>query len=331
MKRVAIDFGTTGIRVAETQSPDGHITFRRFDGPASHAALEAALTPYAGRIGVEVTLRCTHPDDRDRSAEFWNDFATNADCRWFRVLDDERGEGVTLGIARQVAVERRLDRLAVIDVGASQASISIVAARGKALGRDSWRIAGHDVGRIAADAVECMATTFDVHPEKPNREPLPIFGIGGAGPDAAKAIVERFDTAMLIEDEHAAVLPTVGILHADIIRSFSRPLPVQPDTQQLRGCFLQLMDDAYDAITREGYDMDDAECERLVFMQTADGEHKYGGACAMTADPEQLANEFRNVAGLPDLAPIHFISAAVGARIEPVKPALIGNIVMASR
>lgn len=328
MHRVAIDFGTSGIRVAETENPDGRITFRRADGPPTLEGLTTAIAPYQGKTGVEVTLRCTNREFARRPVESWNAFAAERDCRWFRLLGEPSDTSVTQGVARQLALEQRLDCLAVIDVGDSQASVVVVGRRGELLGHGAWRFFTRNVDRIVAVATSCILNESELAEIGGVSGPLAVLGIGGAGPDAAKAIVEQLDGATLIENERSQILPTVGILHADIHRSFERPLPMQPDTQQLRDCFLRLMDEAYDAITREGYDMDDAECVRFVCMQTTDGKHKDAHICAMTAEPQQLANEFRDVVGLPANTPIHFVRAYVGATIEPVKPALINNIIM---
>ncbi|MCB9856139.1 MAG: hypothetical protein H6818_10675 [Phycisphaerales bacterium] len=330
MKRVAIDFGTNGIRVAETESPDGRISFHRVDVPLTLAGLATAFEPFADRHGVEVTLRCTNRRFARQSAEFWNAFAAERNCRWFRVLGEPYDTGVTQGVARQLAGEQRLECLAVIDVGDSQASIVVVGHRGELLGRGAWRFFKRNVDRIVAVASSCIHNESELAEIGGVLSPLNVLGIGGAGPDIANAIVERFDGAKRIDHEFSEILPSVGILHADIPLGFERLLPQSPDTRQLRDCFLQMMDDAYDAITREGYDMDDAECDRTVFMQSADGKHEEARSCPMDADPMQLADEFRTVVGMPENTPIHFVGCHVAVWIEPVKPALTGNIVMES-
>ncbi|HPF38464.1 MAG TPA: hypothetical protein P5081_14795 [Phycisphaerae bacterium] len=328
MKRVAIDFGTNGVRVAETESPDGRISFRRIDVPWTEAGLAAVMEPFAGRPGIELTLRCTHRPFARHSIEHWNAFAAACDCRWFRVAGAPGDTNVTLGVARQLAVEQRRECVAVIDVGDSQASVAVVGHHGALLGHGAWRFFERDLDRIVGVVASCIPDRSLLARVGGVSGPLVVLGIGGAGPDVAGAIVERIDGATQSEHEFSAALPTVGILHADIHRSFECSLPAQPDTLQLRGGFLQLMDNAYDAITREGYDMDDAECVRFVRMETADGEYRDSCVCAMTAEPQQLAEAFRNSVGLRAATPIHFISAHVSATIEPVKPALTGAIVI---
>ena len=86
------------------------------------------------------------------------------------------------------------------------------------------------------------------------------------------------------------------------------------------------MDEAYDAITREGYDLDDALCSREITMHTADHGHSASVECGMNIDLSQIEAAFVQKiwgeAGKPAEIGMEMDMARVIAVIEPVKPAL---------
>ncbi len=332
MHRVAIDFGTTGIRTAT--SVDGRVVLSELTVETSISGVRETLVGFGGQAGLEITLRCTNEGARGHTPSFWLDLAERCGCRAFRVLGDSAEESVVLGIARQLATEQRCDRLAVVDVGAAHAAIAVVGVHGRRLAFESWGI------QNASDAIaESTLARFQAIIESlPSAGPvnaaaLPtLVGIGRAGPRFAMTLADSTTGMKLIEHPHAELLPTIGVLCANIVRTFDADLSGNPDRETLTTVFLGLMDQAYDAITWEGYDLDDAECVREVRIQTADAKHSAWIECGMNIDMNALITEFSRVcaprAKSPDGVISQITAARVIATIEPVRPSL-GSIATA--
>lgn len=161
---------------------------------------------------------------------------------------------------------------------------------------------------------------------------LSVGGVGGGGAQIAADIIDRWAGASLLSLDRPMVFPTVGILFANIVRTFEVSVSQHAGRDELMDAFLRLMDDAYDAITREGYDLDDAVCARHIVMRTEDRNHRAVIECGMNIDPVQLAQTFARRAwdqpSAPPGATVEMAAARVTATIEPVKPALIDNIVI---
>ncbi|MCA9255853.1 MAG: hypothetical protein KDA33_09455 [Phycisphaerales bacterium] len=322
MERVAIDFGTTGIRRASASTTDTGVTFERVDAPPTLAGLQAAMAPFAGAKGIEITLRCTNPACVDRSSESWNTFAMACDCRWFRILGASVEERVAPGVARQLAGELRLDHVAVLDVGASHAAVAIAGPTERAIAFDTWPIDACDMERLAERVMKRVTGVRPIMTDAPRR----MVGIGGAGVSVVERIAATSDSIEQVVLDDSPLYSSIGILHANIVRVFERPLTPQADAGELKAAFLALMDNAYDAITREGYDLDDAVCVREVQMRSADGAMSSAVECGMVINAAELAQAFQRSTGSGDVVDGVMQAARVTATIEPVKPALINNI-----
>lgn len=332
MHRVAIDFGTTRIRTAT--AVDGRVEVTELSVEPSIAGVRDAIEGFGGRPGPEITLRCTNEAARHHTPSFWQDLAARCGCRAFRVLGDSAEESAALGIARQLSTEQRCDGLAVIESGTVHAAIAVVGLHGRRLAFESWGI------RNASDAIAetklarfqaVIESLFETGPA--NAAALQTFvGIGRAGPRVAKMLAESMTGVSLIEHPYAEWLPTIGILCANIVRTFDADLSGNPDREKLTAVFLGLMDRAYDAITWEGYDLDDAECVREVRIQSSDAKHSAWVECGMNIDMHALIAAFSNVcfskAVLPDGVIAEVTAARVIATIEPIRPSL-GSIAAA--
>jgi len=97
-----------------------------------------------------------------------------------------------------------------------------------------------------------------------------LISFGGAGGLHACALADALDLAGVIVPAESGVLSACGLIHADILLEFSRSLPRRDDSidlNELRYAMSALMDQAYDAVIREGYDADDGEVERFVDLR----------------------------------------------------------------
>lgn len=84
----------------------------------------------------------------------------------------------------------------------------------------------------------------------------------------------------------------VGMLIAPIEMTFSKAIDETALTiPQLRMAFVELMDAACDAITREGYDLDDAESTRLLRIRGDRKEAEFEGLARSMAEGGNAENQ----------------------------------------
>lgn len=327
MRRVAIDFGTTGIRTALME--DERLEFELLDVEPTISGVSEVISRFAGKLGTEVTLRVTKALEREKSAEYWQSLANQLGCRWFRTLGELSDECPAIAVGLQFAMERRLNRLIVVEGGAASTVFAMIAARGQLLAFQmcSYSQLERDCDfESAVSEFQALQTAHNFDPPPSMREPIQVLGIGGNGPKLADVLCKRTVGLEPIIINSAKQLPTIGILCANIVRFFETSLDGAPDNATLSREFLHLMDRAYDAITREGYDLDDAECQRVVWIETSDDGSGGWIDCGMRVDVETLKMDFREDFGgnlpMPPSDALRITKARVIADIEPVKPAV---------
>lgn len=315
MRRIAIDFGTTGVRRAIADA--GRITIERADGVEPLAQLNQWLADSDG----DVTLCCTHPQFRSHPRAFWNELAVSAGSRWFRVAGDQVEESVALGVARQFALLHRTPSFVTIDVGHSQAAVAIACGRGRLSAIDRWTHGG-DAKALPSTAVERIGRLLAESKEGCTDGPMPLFGIGGYGPLVARQVVGELANMVLVERPDARELSTIGILLANIVRTFESPLLPEVDDRQIASSLSVLMDEAFEAITREGYDLDDAECIREVVMARRDHRGERAVTVGMDIDTKRLRQAYDDLESPASGGsnPVECRAARVTAIIEPMKP-----------
>ena len=204
----------------------GPLRYDRFGSEPAITDVVRVLGQYGGLPGVEVTLRCTGVAASNRSPSFWRETAHNCGCLWFRVLGPSAEESVVLGLARGLAAERRLDRLTVIEADSAQLSIAVVGRHGHRLAYSTWQGGGVIDECARRASVELEAIRYDVASlESGDDGPFHLAGVGQFGPQVAALASEHIENAELLKLDNAAILPAVGVLHANIVREFEMPIP----------------------------------------------------------------------------------------------------------
>ncbi len=123
-----------------------------------------------------------------------------------------------------------------------------------------------------------------------------LISFGGAGGLHAAALAESLDLAGVIVPVDAGIFSSTGMILADVVMDFSRSLPRRGipapgsargsiDLPRLRGVFGELMDEAARAVIAQGFDLDDAVCERRADMRYV------GQGYEITVPVESLTDE----------------------------------------
>lgn len=151
-----------------------------------------------------------------------------------------------------------------------------------------------------------------------------LASFGGAGGLHACELAESLGMAGVIVPARAGLLSAFGLMVSDIEMDFSASLPVgvaDIDLNALRYAFGRLMDRAADAITREGHDLDTADCARLIDLRYAGQAYELTVPVESLTDANRLAAPFhalhhqRHGFAHPD-RPIEAVTARVHVRIE---------------
>ncbi|MCC7316741.1 MAG: hypothetical protein IT419_18260, partial [Planctomycetes bacterium] len=152
-----------------------------------------------------------------------------------------------------------------------------------------------------------------------------LIAYGGAGPLHAEAIAAECGLARVLIPPHAAALPAIGMLIADIVLDYRQVIEPGPiDVSLLRRTFARLMDEANDAVTREGYDVDNTICTRCAEMGFAGDAETVVVSCEFMGDAAGLADAFRReIAKTPGRigsdAPIEVRAACIRVIIDTPK------------
>ncbi|MEE8168949.1 MAG: hydantoinase/oxoprolinase family protein, partial [Phycisphaerae bacterium] len=122
-----------------------------------------------------------------------------------------------------------------------------------------------------------------------------LVSFGGAGGLHACDLAEALGLAGVLVAADAGLLSACGLMLADIVMDFSAPLPRCPDGIDMHGlryAYGRLMDRALDAVTREGYDLDDTDCERLIDLRYRGQSYELTVPVESTTERDRLAAPF---------------------------------------
>lgn len=150
-----------------------------------------------------------------------------------------------------------------------------------------------------------------------------LVSYGGAGGLHACDLAESLGLPGVIVAAQAGLLSAMGLMLSDIVMDFSRSLPRAAsgiDLNAVRYETARLMDQAADAVTREGYDLDDVECDRLIDLRYAGQAYSLTLPIESMTDAARLAAPFhalhekRYGFSAPD-RPVEAVTVRVRARI----------------
>lgn len=329
MDTVAIDVGSAFVGLCKW---DGETLLVRKVSACSIAECGSDwLDCLQPRRPFQLLYRCTHADfARETRPDVLRDWAVGHGARGFRFLTTETASNPVLAAARYAADRHRLGAIVCTEIGARHATLAVQAAYGERLAGDTIAL---DIG-TTPDLPELARTLCRVITDAGIREgitdvhQLPLVCGGGAGPEIAARLAERCQLYHVLIPAHAGTMTTIGMLMADIVLNFRESFGRAPfELAALRAGFLRLMDRASTAITREGYDLDNAVCRRIAELAFAGGKPGIELDCDSLADGESLLERFqaayedRYGPGRPD-ASVEICNIQVIAVVETLKPEL---------
>ncbi len=162
-----------------------------------------------------------------------------------------------------------------------------------------------------------------------------LVSFGGAGGLHAAALAEAMNLQGVIVPPDPGILSATGMVLADVVNDYSVSLARTGegiDLAGLRSSFGRLMDRAAEGLFRDGFDLDDAECERMIDLRYRGQAYELTVPLESLTDVGLLAVPFhrahRERYGTADeLLPVEAVTARVRAvvRTEKMRPARLGE------
>lgn len=162
-----------------------------------------------------------------------------------------------------------------------------------------------------------------------------LVSFGGAGGLHAAGLAEAMNLRGVIVPPDPGILSATGMVLADVVKDFSVSLARTAEGIELaglRGTFGRLMDVAAEGLFRDGFDLDDAECERLIDLRYRGQAFELTVPVESLTDAEALVRPFhrmhRERYGTADEGlPVEAVTARVRAvvRTEKMRPASLGE------
>lgn len=248
-----------------------------------------------------------------------------------RFVSDEPACDPAMAVVRQLGNRLGERDVCFVEVGASRWHCGVVDPGARVVGRaDGWIGSGSPIwGTIAATLGEQIRSTAG--------DAELLIAYGGSGPLHAEAIAAECGLARVLIPPHAAALPAVGMLIADIVLDYRQALEPGPiDVPSLRRAFAGLMDEANDAVTREGYDVDNTICTRSAEMGFAGDSKFVVVSCEFMRDAAGLAEAFEKACSKSSVecradAPIEVRAVRIRVTIDtpkfdlPLEPTLTSH------
>jgi len=157
-----------------------------------------------------------------------------------------------------------------------------------------------------------------------------LVSFGGAGGLHAAALAEAMNLRGVIVPPDPGILSATGMVLADVVKDYSLSLARNDagiDLPSLRTTFGLLMDRAAEGLFRDGFDLDDAECERMIDLRYRGQAYELTVPVESLTDVSRLAGPFhrahRERYGTADEAlPVEAVTARVRAvvRTEKMRP-----------
>ena len=333
MDTIAIDVGSEYVGLCKW---DGRLL--RTEKRRSESPLEA-WPEWIERLGpvppYQLLYRCTHPVyNSAHSPMSVERLAKKHGAQWFRSLSNEPAVDPALAAARFVADRHRLGIIGIVEIGACHATLAVQDPRGGILAFDRPHIEANSVAVLPqiVDSLNRMLTSVSNRPEVAARE-LPLICFGDRGPSMANGIGTACRLRNILIPDRADVFTTIGMLLADIVLHFRGAFRQDSlNLPRLRRALGRLMDDAATAITMEGYDLDNAVCERIAEMAYAGEQQSIEIHCDDLADESRLLSRFEEQhtaehGSRQATGPVETRAIRVRATIETIKPDLpIGSL-----
>lgn len=279
------------------------VSLCRYDGKALHVERRASGLPneeWPGWMGLvapdgayQVVCRLGGKSGAERGDI--EAVAIGHGAKSIRFVSDEAGCDPVAAVIRQLGNRLGEQNVCFLEVGASRWHCGIVDVAGRVIALADGRnpSGSSNAATIAAALSGQLRSTA--------AEATMLIAYGGAGPSHGRAIAAKCGLKRVVIPQHAAALAAVGMVIADIVLDYRQAIESGPiDVALLRRTFAGLMDEANDAVTREGYDVDNTICTRFAEMGYAGDSRSVVVSCEFMSDAAGLAEAFRRaVAKLP--------------------------------
>ncbi|MFO0972925.1 MAG: hydantoinase/oxoprolinase family protein [Phycisphaerae bacterium] len=156
-----------------------------------------------------------------------------------------------------------------------------------------------------------------------------LLSFGGAGGLHAVALAESLGLPGVLVPPDPGILSASGMVLADSLYDAARSLPLDGvlDLRRLQAVFGELMDLVADRLVRDGHDIDDAVCERLVDVRYVGQAHEITVPLQSQTDAVRLAAPFhaahQRLFGTSDATePVEVVTARVRSVVatQPIPP-----------
>ncbi|MBK8270416.1 MAG: hypothetical protein IPK83_19820 [Planctomycetes bacterium] len=267
------------------------VTLGKWDGRLAAVMRRPVCPPAQGwidwvrRLGaadrLEAVFRCTHPDLIDScSREVVANIAGNAGCRWLRFLSNAPISDAGLAAARYLANRTRWTKVISIELCGRLVRMGGQDRRGRIHRFVERQLSSNEnpespaIIEIAREQL-CPSLPNEIAERSKARAEESNIGLICLGDDAPRwglIVAGKLGIANLMIPPNADAWSALGMMIAPIEQCFTRELGgISLGAIELRTAFAVLMDEAFERVTREGYDLDDAESRRMVAF-SADGD-----------------------------------------------------------
>gem|GEM_PF-5019726 len=294
LETLAIDVGSQHVGLCRWGARGLHLLRLPTESPVD--AWPRWIEALAPTLPYEVIYRCTHPAIRDRhEPRAIAELADRCGARQLRTIADDLHADPASAAARYVARLHRLPIICCAEAGAVTLTAVVQDPRGTVSAFRRFRIesTSREVSGEVARWLKAALAAAVKESGLDRADNVPLICFGGRGPSIAAQLADGCGLASFLIPPHAGLFSTIGMFMSDIVLNFEHNLHATDiDIDQLRQAFGTLMDRASNAITMEGYDLDDAVCLRIAQMAYA-GDDSVEVDCDDLADAPRLVARFR--------------------------------------
>lgn len=210
-----------------------------------------------------------------------------------RFIPDDPDCDPAPAVVRQLGNQLRERDVRFLELGDSQWCCGLIDPAGAVSARSGARFEQvPPIDHIAMRLREAIEARLGAGEARPASTPL-LVAYGDLSSKYAVSVASACGLQRVLIPHHAAALPAVGMLIADIVIDLRKELTPGPiDIPVLRRAFAELMDEANDAVTREGYDVDNTICTRWASLAFRGDDESIEVSCESMPDAGTLERLF---------------------------------------
>lgn len=251
--------------------------------------------------------------------------ARSAGATSVRIIRDEPDCDPAMAIVRQLGDRMNEREVCFAELRAARGCCGIIDPAGRVITRHDGQIEpnGSLSEIISAKLREQLGALARPAARDKSKMPL-LVAYGQIDSALAVRVAEAGGVNRVLIPHHAAALPAIGMLIADIILDYRRELVPGPiDIPAMRRAFAELMDQANDEVTRLGYDVDNTICTRRAALACTGDSSSIEVSCESIPDAGTvlaLFNSARAEAGKREVSESSAELRAVGIRVAVDTP-----------